>query len=176
MLILVTDGWDISIALRWTSLDLNDDKSTLVQVMAWCHQATSHYLNLCWPRSLPPYGVTRPQWVNSLKPNQNGGHFMEDIFKGIFLKECCILAQILLRFVSKDPIVNKSSWVQVMVCYLYGTNHNYTLRTTKLLEVYWFHSVCPSCMLCPLCSTYSSGWILFIFIHLIKQLQKVCRM
>ena len=22
--------------------------STLVQVMAWCHQATSHYLNQCW--------------------------------------------------------------------------------------------------------------------------------
>ena len=32
--------------------------------MAWCHQATSHYLKQCWPRSLPPYGVTRPQWVN----------------------------------------------------------------------------------------------------------------
>ena len=31
--------------------DLTDDKSTLVQVMAWCHQATSHYLNQCWPRS-----------------------------------------------------------------------------------------------------------------------------
>ena len=56
-LILVTDGCDISskIALRWTSLDHSDDKSTLVQVMAWCHQATSHYLNQCWPRSLPPY-------------------------------------------------------------------------------------------------------------------------
>ena len=26
-------------------LDLADDKSTLVQVIAWCHQATSHYLN-----------------------------------------------------------------------------------------------------------------------------------
>ena len=25
-----------------------DDKSTLVQVMAWCRQATSHYLNQCW--------------------------------------------------------------------------------------------------------------------------------
>ena len=63
-LILVTDGWDISseIALRWTSRDLSD-KSTLVQVMAWCHQATSHYLNQCWPRSLSPYGVTKPQWV-----------------------------------------------------------------------------------------------------------------
>ena len=31
--------------------------------MAWCHQATSHYLSQCWPRTLPPYGVTRPQWV-----------------------------------------------------------------------------------------------------------------
>ena len=47
-------------ALKWLSLDLTDDKSTLVQVMAWCHQATSHYLNQCWPRFLTPYGVTRP--------------------------------------------------------------------------------------------------------------------
>ena len=45
------------------SLDLTDDKSTLVQVMAWCRQATSHYLSQCWSRSLSPYGVTRPQWV-----------------------------------------------------------------------------------------------------------------
>ena len=66
--ILVTDGWDISIeiVLLWMSLHLTDDKSTLVQVMAWCHQATSHYRSQCWPRSVPPYGVTRPQWVNSL--------------------------------------------------------------------------------------------------------------
>ena len=32
--------------------------------MAWCRQATSHYLSQCWPRSLAPYGVTKPQWVN----------------------------------------------------------------------------------------------------------------
>ena len=32
--------------------------------MAWCHQATSHYLSQCWPSSMSPYGVTRPQWVN----------------------------------------------------------------------------------------------------------------
>ena len=30
----------------------------------WCLTAPSHYLNQCWSRSLPPYGVTRPQWVN----------------------------------------------------------------------------------------------------------------
>ena len=46
------------------SLDLTDDKSTLVQVMAWCRQATSHYLSQCWPRSLSPCGVTKPQWAN----------------------------------------------------------------------------------------------------------------
>ena len=31
--------------------------------MAWCLQATSHYLNQCWLKSLPPYGVTRPQRI-----------------------------------------------------------------------------------------------------------------
>ena len=49
-----------------------DDKSTLVQVMAWCRQATSHYLSQCWPRYLSSYGMTRPQWVNSVTPEQNG--------------------------------------------------------------------------------------------------------
>ena len=32
--------------------------------MAWCRQATSHYLSQCWPSSLSTYGVSRPQWVN----------------------------------------------------------------------------------------------------------------
>ena len=45
------------------ALDLTDGKSTSVQVMAWCRQATSHYLSQCWPRSMSPKGVTRPQWV-----------------------------------------------------------------------------------------------------------------
>ena len=52
-IISMIDGWGISceLALRWMSLDLTDEKSTLVQVMAWCRQATSHYLNQCWVRS-----------------------------------------------------------------------------------------------------------------------------
>ena len=64
-IISVIDGWGISceLALRWMSLDLTDDKSTLVQVIAWCRQAPSHYLSQWWTRSLSPYGVTRPQWV-----------------------------------------------------------------------------------------------------------------
>ena len=49
----------------WMPQIFTDDKSTLVQVMAWCRQAASHYLSQCWLRSLSPYGVTRPQWVKS---------------------------------------------------------------------------------------------------------------
>ena len=65
---LVTDCWGISceIILKWMPLGLTDDESTFVQVMAWCREVTSHYLSQCWPRSVSPYGVTRPQWVQWL--------------------------------------------------------------------------------------------------------------
>ena len=45
-LTLAIDGWGIfrEIALRWVSPGLTDDTS-LVQVMAWCRQATSHYMS-----------------------------------------------------------------------------------------------------------------------------------
>ena len=67
-LILVIDGWTVScyIVLIWLSSDLPEETSILVQVMAWCRQATSHYLNQCWPRSPTPYGATRPQWVKMI--------------------------------------------------------------------------------------------------------------
>ena len=32
-------------------MDLSDDKSTLVQVTAWCRQAASRYLIQCWPNN-----------------------------------------------------------------------------------------------------------------------------
>ena len=66
--ILVIDGCSISCKIAliiWMSLDFTDDQSTLVQVMARCRQASSHYLSQCWPRSLSPYGFTRTQWVNA---------------------------------------------------------------------------------------------------------------
>ena len=52
-------------------LDLTNDNSTLVQVMAWWRQAISHYLSQFSPRFMSPYGVTRPQWVKSLSPEQS---------------------------------------------------------------------------------------------------------
>ena len=65
-LIFVTSGWGITckIPLRWLSLDLTDDESTLVHVMTWCRQATSHYMKQWWSSFKSPYGVIRQQWVN----------------------------------------------------------------------------------------------------------------
>ena len=45
------------IALRWIPQNTFDNKLTLVRVIAWCQ---------CWSRSMSPYGITRPQWVNIL--------------------------------------------------------------------------------------------------------------
>ena len=102
------------IALWWMPEDLIDEKSTLVQVMACCHQATSHYLNQCWPSSLTLNDITRPQWVNALRPRQNGWHFAYAIFKCILLNEKWISIEISLTFISNRPINNIPALVQIM--------------------------------------------------------------
>ena len=64
-LILMIDGC-FEIALRQMSLDLSDEKSTLVQVMAWSCQAINHYyLSQCWHRSKARYGVPMLRWVKA---------------------------------------------------------------------------------------------------------------
>ena len=44
--------------------DPTDDKSTLIQVMAWGRQATSQYLNQCWARYIASLGHNEltPWW------------------------------------------------------------------------------------------------------------------
>ena len=111
--ITLIDGWDscCEIALKRMSLDLTDDKSTLVQIMAWCSQATSHYLNQCWPRCLLLYGVTRPQ----LSPRQDDRHFPDDILRRIFMNEnVYISVKISLKYVPKGPVNNIPALIQIM--------------------------------------------------------------
>ena len=80
-----------------------DDKSTVVQVM------------LNWWQAITWDSVdkgTRPQWVNSSSPGQNGRHFADDIFKCIFLNEkVWFLTEISLKFVPKGPIDNNPALV-----------------------------------------------------------------
>ena len=97
--ILVIDDWGISceIALIWMSLDFTDNQSTLVQVMAWCHQATSHYLSQCWPRSLWPYGVTRPKY--SLFPFKN-----LCVQISLFFKKTWFISSSVMSFVQRSRL------------------------------------------------------------------------
>ena len=54
-------------AFNLMPLNIFHDNSTLIQVMAFYRQETSHYpKSQCWPRSVSPHGVTRPQWFHSL--------------------------------------------------------------------------------------------------------------
>ena len=54
--------------------NLTNEKS-LVQVMAWCHQGTSHYCNQCGQSSLISYCIPMPQWPRLPSSwGQHGAH------------------------------------------------------------------------------------------------------
>ena len=101
-IISLINGWGISseLVLRWMLLDLADDnKSTLVQVMAWCRQATNHYLSQCWPRSLSPYGITRHQWVKGNLNQRKTFSFKKMLWKSLSRKMwlfCLVTIKILI--------------------------------------------------------------------------------
>ena len=66
---VITEVFLVKLPSNELSLDLTDDRLTLILVMAWCHKATSHYLSQCWPSSMSPYDIIWPQWVNSSPPS-----------------------------------------------------------------------------------------------------------
>ena len=95
--------------IRWMPQDVTDDKSTLVQVMAWCRQATSHYLNQCWPRFMLPYGITRPQWVKD--------------HDDVMTWKCFPHYWPFLRHIHWSPVVSphKRPWRSKLWCFLHCT-------------------------------------------------------
>ena len=113
--ILLIDGSCISgdIAPIWISLDFTYDQATLVQVMAWCRQATNHYLSQCWPRSLSPYGVTRPQSDWTQRPL--GDVLIMMILKYISATDIWIIScWSALSWTPQDFTDDESTLVQVM--------------------------------------------------------------
>ena len=121
------EGWGVSCesALWWMPLDLIDDKSTLVQVMAWCHQATSHYLNQCWCR----YVAIRPQWVNCEMVSQQG-YNRHDMCK------LCQQSEAVCVFHEKTPVCVKG-----FHC-IHSLGSKYNWRCSVFLLVF---SVCVLC-------------------------------
>ena len=90
--------------LSCTGIDSNDIMPTLIQMMTWCCEATSHYLGPCCPKSITPYGVTRPQWVN-------------------FVKACELVVMTFNSLRPSDAYMRRwtgSSLVQIMASRLFG--------------------------------------------------------
>ena len=86
--------------------------------MAWCHQATSQ----CWPRSMMPYYITRPQWVNFRTKESNWLLWPEtpcpQIFTGTRSNRCFNagnfqhMVMSLLKINAEPPTLkNLTSWI-----------------------------------------------------------------
>ena len=118
-------GWGISyeIALRWMALDLTDDESTLVQVMTWCRQATSHYLSQCWPRFMLPNGVTRPQ-IQSGAIDQSHRY-------GRHLAPC------------REPAGSYDKTTQTAICFEHKTQYLLIRAPYTRIVVFWHISNIP---------------------------------
>ena len=136
--------------------DLTDDKSTLDQVMAWCHQAPSHYLSQCWPRYMSPYGVNRPQWVNiTMRISQilivRSNHYNDGTWTLRHLKSVATSLHI-QHFTGK--LTTYSTVFQVNYRVHFKDSHpwpfvwgSFPLRWPVMMEV--FHVIMSSCMSIP---------------------------
>ena len=98
----------------WMSLNLSNDKSTLIQVMAWCHRATSHYLSQCWPNVDPDLchpmaSLGHKKLVHRLSASSN-------YFKSIWYKYFKIITSFSSRSVCvEDNIFSFSGFLQPWV-------------------------------------------------------------
>ena len=62
-----------------------------------------------------PIYIRHSQWLNTLRPRQNGRHFPDDTFKRIFLNENVRLSiKISMNIVPWELIDHESSLVQIM--------------------------------------------------------------
>ena len=77
--------------------------------------------------------------LNILRVIQNGSHFADDIFKLIFLYEnCCILIEILLKYVAKGPINNMTALAQIIADNGSLKNRQQShYQNQGLLSAYW---------------------------------------
>ena len=109
---LVIDSYGIfcKIALRWMLLYLTYDSSTLVQVMAWCSQATGHYLNQCWPKYVSSYSVIRPQWVKILLTTIYSAHLFYFIWSWCVTESAIELYGLGGQLLSIENTINDITW------------------------------------------------------------------
>ena len=84
-------------------------------------------------------------FIYTLRPEQDGRHFADDILKGMFLKENdCISIQIMMRLIPKGPIDSKWVWVQVMAWCLFSANPLLKPIVTQFTDLIYVSPVASS--------------------------------
>ena len=95
----------INISLKFVPKGQINNIPALVQIMAWHRPGHKPLSALMKVNLLIHICITQPQWVNTLRPIQNGDYIF-DIYKLNFLYEnCCILIQIPPKFVHWGPVI-----------------------------------------------------------------------
>ena len=97
---------------RWNWFDKIDGQGYNL----WLHEKKSGIFHQFHLPNIPIFLLHCLQkTVNTLRPRQNGRHFADDIFNGIFLNEnVWISIKFSLKFVPKGPINNIPALVQIM--------------------------------------------------------------
>ena len=115
----------IHISMKFVPNAPINNKLTSVQIMARCRSGDKPLSDpvITW-LSRHKLCVTRPWWVNTLSPRQNGRHFADDIFKWMFLNEnVWISIKSSLKFVPKGPINKIQHWFRWWLGAVQATNH-----------------------------------------------------
>ena len=87
------------------------------------------------------YCHCRLPWVNTLRPEQNGRYFADNMFKWINLpNSTCILIQISLKFIFAGSIVRELALDQVMAWHLIGHKPSPEQSRLNSVSPYWWVS------------------------------------
>ena len=112
--------------------------------MAWCCQATSHYLSLDWHRFMLPYGVvTKPQQVNTVQLNMKFWRFTHThTYKYIYMLAAAVGSTPICR---KAPNIRSTSgcspqvyWWPWSLSQLY--KYTFTILLSRLGVHSWIHA------------------------------------
>ena len=126
-------------ALRLMTQDFTDYKSTMVQVMIWCSQATNHYLSQCSSRSLWSFSVARLRQVKTLSPNKMGD-IKEAISNAFSFKETL---DIFHNFATVCSLVSNCQKIYIDLGNDLAQNRRQTINWTNGHPVNWRIRVSP---------------------------------
>ena len=126
-------SWALPVELGFRLMQQNaiDDKSTLIQVMAWCHQATYRYLSQWWPISLSSYCDAIWQHIPVSTLVQVMACCLMASWSVHYLDQCWLLITCLVRFCGIHMWAILLQVLKLLQCILYNEFENYSFKITS---------------------------------------------